>query len=92
MLIFINIFRCSSSSSLNRIVESENEASSRESSENVTFKEKIDVDSDTQQLLVEKIVKLQKSCARRQEKIDFLEEHVETMLNEIKKKNKLIQV
>eukprot|EP00090_Calanus_glacialis_P038399 TRINITY_DN6701_c0_g1_i4.p1 TRINITY_DN6701_c0_g1~~TRINITY_DN6701_c0_g1_i4.p1 ORF type:complete len:807 (+),score=340.83 TRINITY_DN6701_c0_g1_i4:80-2500(+) len=46
---------------------------------------------DTQQLLVEKIVKLQRACARRQEKLDLLEEHVEQLMNEIKKKNKLIQ-
>jgi len=46
---------------------------------------------DTQQLLVEKIVKLQRACARRQEKLDLLEEHVEQLMNEIKKKNRLIQ-
>eukprot|EP00092_Neocalanus_flemingeri_P040426 GFUD01044027.1.p1 GENE.GFUD01044027.1~~GFUD01044027.1.p1 ORF type:complete len:857 (+),score=378.83 GFUD01044027.1:68-2638(+) len=47
--------------------------------------------ADTQQLLVEKIVKLQRACARRQEKLDLLEEHVEQLMNEIKKKNRLIQ-
>jgi len=46
---------------------------------------------DTQQLLVEKIVKLQRACARRQEKLDFLEEHVQQLLTELKKKNRLIQ-
>lgn len=81
------VSRCSSASSINRIGESEGEASDQ----NTYYKEKVPVDSDTQQLLVEKIVKLQKACARRQEKIDFLEEHGETMLTEIKKKNKLIQ-
>lgn len=43
------------------------------------------------QVMIEKIVKLQKSCAKRQEKVDFLEEHVEQLLNEVKKKNKIIQ-
>merc|ERR1719195_1835638 len=43
------------------------------------------------QLLVEKIVKLQKELAKRQEKLDFMEEHVDTMVNEMKKKNKLLQ-
>ena len=43
------------------------------------------------QILIEKIVKLQKSCAKRQEKVDFLEEHVEQLLSEVKKKNKIIQ-
>lgn len=43
------------------------------------------------QVMIEKIVKLQKSCAKRQEKVDFLEEHVEQLLAEVKKKNKIIQ-
>ena len=33
--------------------------------------------AETQQMLVDKIVGLQRACARRQEKLDFLEEHVE---------------
>jgi hypothetical protein len=40
---------------------------------------------------VEKIVKLQRDLARRQEKLDFMEEHISTMLEEMKKKNRLIQ-
>ena len=32
---------------------------------------------ETQQMLVEKIVGLQRACANRQEKLDFLEEHVQ---------------
>ncbi|XP_076043386.1 coiled-coil domain-containing protein 186-like isoform X2 [Oratosquilla oratoria] len=43
-----------------------------------------------QRLLVDRIVKLQKSSARRQEKIDFLEEHVAQLLGELKKKSKII--
>ena len=43
------------------------------------------------QVLVEKIVKLQKELAKRQEKLDFMEEHVSTMVEEMKKKNKLLQ-
>ena len=42
-------------------------------------------------VLVEKIVKLQKTLAKKQEKVEFMEEHISTMLEEIKKKNKLIQ-
>ena len=42
-------------------------------------------------VLVEKIVKLQRTLARKQEKVEFMEEHISTMLEEIKKKNKLIQ-
>jgi len=43
------------------------------------------------QVLVEKIVRLQKEMAKRQEKLDFMEEHVNTMVEEMKKKNKLLQ-
>ena len=43
------------------------------------------------QVLVEKIVRLQKELAKRQEKLDFMEEHVSTMVEEMKKKNKLLQ-
>ena len=38
---------------------------------------KVKEGAETQQMLVEKIVGLQRACARRQEKLDFLEEHVE---------------
>ena len=38
--------------------------------------------AETQQMLVEKIVGLQRACARRQEKLDFLEEHVEQVLED----------
>lgn len=34
---------------------------------------------------------MQRACARRQEKLDFLEEHVEQLVGEVKKKNKIIQ-
>ena len=42
-------------------------------------------------VLVDKIVKLQRTLARKQEKIEFMDEHVSTMLQEMQKKNKLIQ-
>lgn len=42
-------------------------------------------------VMVEKIVKLQRNLAKRQEKLDFLEEHVSTLLGEVKKKNRIIQ-
>lgn len=42
-------------------------------------------------ILVDKIVKLQRTLARKQEKIEFMDEHVSTMLKEMQKKNKLIQ-
>ena len=43
------------------------------------------------QVLVEKIVKLQKELAKRQEKLDFMEEHMSTLTGEMKKKSKLLQ-
>jgi hypothetical protein len=42
-------------------------------------------------VLVEKIVKLQRTLARKQEKLEFMEDHISTMLEEMKKKNRLIQ-
>ena len=42
-------------------------------------------------ILVDKIVKLQRTLARKQEKVEFMEEHVSTMLKEMQKKNRLIQ-
>lgn len=43
------------------------------------------------QMLVERIVRLQKNLARRNDKIDFLEEHIKQLLLEMKKKSKIIQ-
>jgi len=91
--------RTSSSSSLHReetspqanhlIVNGEKERKERRESSESHHNELIGVMPDTQ-TLVEKIVKLQRACARRQEKLDFFEEHVQQLLVEIKKKNKVI--
>ncbi|KRY85397.1 Uncharacterized protein T4D_9212 [Trichinella pseudospiralis] len=43
------------------------------------------------QLMIEKIVKLQRALARRNEKIEFLEEHMKSLFHEIRKKTKIIQ-
>ncbi|XP_077501431.1 coiled-coil domain-containing protein 186-like isoform X2 [Amblyomma americanum] len=43
------------------------------------------------QMLVERIVRLQKNLARRNDKIEFLEEHIKQLLLEMKKKSKIIQ-
>ena len=43
------------------------------------------------QALVEKMIRLQRTLARKQEKIEFMEEHVGTLVEDIKKKNRLIQ-
>ncbi|KAK6110228.1 hypothetical protein QQG55_39020 [Brugia pahangi] len=44
-----------------------------------------------QQQMIEKIVKLQQQLARRQDKIEFLEEHVRQCTQELLKKTKIIQ-
>ncbi|VDP11986.1 unnamed protein product [Onchocerca flexuosa] len=44
-----------------------------------------------QQQMIEKIVKLQRQLARRQDKIEFLEEHVRQCTQELLKKTKIIQ-
>ncbi|BFY97556.1 hypothetical protein BsWGS_00595 [Bradybaena similaris] len=43
------------------------------------------------QVLIERIVRLQKSHARKSEKLEFLGEHIQQLLEEIRKKNKVIQ-
>merc|ERR1719348_2472541 len=95
--------RCSSSSSISRDCDVSREQNSDQhmvmmvtrTSDNGVHQELSPTmtlaPADTQQLLVEKIVKLQKNCARRQEKLDILEEHVSQLMNEIKKKNRIIQ-
>eukprot|EP00094_Tigriopus_californicus_P012861 TCALIF_12435-PA protein Name:"Similar to Otg1 Uncharacterized protein C10orf118 homolog (Mus musculus)" AED:0.15 eAED:0.15 QI:1/0.4/0.16/0.83/0.8/0.5/6/0/729 len=42
-------------------------------------------------VMVEKILKLQGKLAKKAEKVEFMEEHLSTLLEEIKKKNKIIQ-
>ncbi|XP_035001510.1 coiled-coil domain-containing protein 186 isoform X1 [Hippoglossus stenolepis] len=42
-------------------------------------------------VLVERIVRLQKSLARKQEKIEFMEDHIKQLVEEIRKKTKIIQ-
>ena len=40
------------------------------------------------QLLIERIVKLQKLLARKNEKIEFMEDHITQLIDEIQKKNR----
>ena len=42
------------------------------------------------QMLIEKIVKLQKAHARKSEKIEFMDDHINQLLEEVKKKAKLV--
>lgn len=43
------------------------------------------------QVLIERIVKLQRDNAKAAEKIDFLEEHTRTLVGELQKKSKVLQ-
>lgn len=43
------------------------------------------------QALIEHIVKLQRISARKSEKLDFLEEHVKSLVTELQKKSHLLQ-
>ena len=43
------------------------------------------------QILVDKIIALQRTIAKKQEKNEFMEEHLDTLMMEVKKKNKIIQ-
>ena len=49
--------------------------------------EQVEVDK---QVLIERIVRLQRSLARKNEKLEFLEEHIQQLVMEIKKKNRLV--
>ncbi|XP_016106975.1 coiled-coil domain-containing protein 186-like [Sinocyclocheilus grahami] len=42
-------------------------------------------------VLVERIVRLQKALARKNEKIEFMEDHIKQLVEEIRKKTKIIQ-
>ncbi|KAJ1374308.1 hypothetical protein KIN20_036974 [Parelaphostrongylus tenuis] len=44
-----------------------------------------------QQVMIDKIIVLQKKLARRNDKIEFLEEHVRCCLEELQKKTRIIQ-
>lgn len=52
------------------------------------FEEPIFVTDHVRQQMIEKIVKLQRQLARRQNKIEFLEEHVQQCTQELLKKTK----
>ncbi|KAM6951175.1 coiled-coil domain-containing protein 186 [Aplochiton taeniatus] len=42
-------------------------------------------------VLVERVVRLQKALARKQEKIEFMEDHIKQLVEEIRRKTKIIQ-
>ncbi|XP_046358546.2 coiled-coil domain-containing protein 186-like isoform X1 [Haliotis rufescens] len=50
--------------------------------------EQVEVDK---QVLIERIVRLQKAHARKNEKLEFLDDHIHQLVDEIQKKNRIIQ-
>ncbi|XP_037780583.1 LOW QUALITY PROTEIN: coiled-coil domain-containing protein 186-like [Penaeus monodon] len=79
--------RASSNASLNNIEYQSTNGSSPQSQENLPS---LNDPLVTQQLLVDRIIKLQKSAAKKAEKIEFLEEHVAQLVSELKKKSRII--
>ena len=47
------------------------------------------VEPDTQ-MLIERIVKLQRMLARRNEKIEFMDDHAHQLIDDLQKKNKYV--
>ncbi|KAK3610428.1 hypothetical protein CHS0354_016605 [Potamilus streckersoni] len=50
--------------------------------------EQVQVDK---QIIIERIVKLQRALARKNEKIEFMDDHINHLVDELQKKNKIIQ-
>lgn len=78
--------RSSSSGSLN--ARSSNEDRSPENSGSVAVDHFPEVDKT---ILIERIVRLQKAHARKNEKMEFMEDHIKQLVEEIRKKTKIIQ-
>ena len=50
----------------------------------------VEVREVDRQLLMDKIVRLQKAHARKNEKMEFMEDHINQLIVEVKKKTKLV--
>ncbi|KAM4852755.1 coiled-coil domain-containing protein 186 isoform 1-T3 [Thomomys bottae] len=79
--------RSSSSGSLNARSSAE-DRSPENSGSSVTVDNFPEVDKA---MLIERIVRLQKAHARKNEKIEFMEDHIKQLVEEIRKKTKIIQ-
>ncbi|XP_060063579.1 LOW QUALITY PROTEIN: coiled-coil domain-containing protein 186-like [Ylistrum balloti] len=89
--------RTSSNGSLNTMADTQNGPSqgvpavrhySPQEQEYPVITEQVEPD---RQLLIERIVKLQRSHARKNEKIEFMDDHISQLIDEIHRKNKIIQ-
>ncbi|XP_074089738.1 coiled-coil domain-containing protein 186 [Macrotis lagotis] len=79
--------RSSSSGSLNARSSTE-DRSPENTASSVTVDNFPEVDKT---MLIERIVRLQKAHARKNEKIEFMEDHIKQLVEEIRKKTKIIQ-
>ncbi|KAL3865172.1 hypothetical protein ACJMK2_006790 [Sinanodonta woodiana] len=79
--------RTSSNGSLNTVGTSAEQTSSN-AVEYPVITEQVQVD---RQIIIERIVKLQRALARKNEKIEFMDDHISHLVDELQKKNKIIQ-
>ncbi|KAK7790359.1 hypothetical protein R5R35_003855 [Gryllus longicercus] len=91
--------RTSSSSSLNTLADGNHnntnghkisEINSASDQHSNSFQVSTSIEPD-RQMLIERIVQLQRSNARQQEKIEFLEEHSNQLTSELQKKKRIVQ-
>lgn len=61
------------------------------SDNNVNGDQNIQLTEPSRQLLIDRIIKLQESNARKAEKLDFFEEHTRILVEELQKKKRIIQ-
>ncbi|VDM69920.1 unnamed protein product [Strongylus vulgaris] len=78
--------RASSLNSLDRVTTASRDEDSSQAGHNAATET-----NAIQQVMIDKIIVLQKKLARRNDKIEFLEEHVRHCLEELQKKTKIIQ-
>uniref|UniRef100_A0A1I7UFD0 Coiled-coil domain-containing protein 110 n=1 Tax=Caenorhabditis tropicalis TaxID=1561998 RepID=A0A1I7UFD0_9PELO len=84
--------RASSITSIDRVTStSREEEASSAAGEETKRQENEEQKQNIQQIMIDKIVILQRKLARRTEKCEFLEEHVRQCLEELQKKTKIIQ-
>ncbi|EDO42698.1 predicted protein, partial [Nematostella vectensis] len=82
-----NDSKSSSTNSLDKIVSSSN-CSSPTTLQNTALTAKLEIDK---KILVDKICRLQRIHAKKNEKLEFMEEHISTLVDEIQKKTRIIQ-
>ncbi|EGT53580.1 hypothetical protein CAEBREN_24387 [Caenorhabditis brenneri] len=83
--------RASSITSIDRVTSTSREEEMSSSAAGEERLEHEEQKQNIQQVMIDKIVILQRKLARRTEKCEFLEEHVRQCLEELQKKTKIIQ-